>query len=254
MAQCPYTLKCNQSRCGAEFCIRRTKLDELYKASGLADAQKVRIALDADPVDYVAFTKLKQLEDNITEFVKQGFNLYLHSANTGNSKTTWSIRMVQSYFSDNWAKLDLSCHVLFISIPSYLIALKRNMNTPDEYALFINKNVYDADLVIWDDIGTKFASEYDIEQLFNILNRRIQNGKANIFTSNLSDIELVSALGTRLASRISQGSINIELFGQDKRSLKYKNLFTTDIVENKIEENKAEEVKIEEVVGGDKND
>ena len=47
---------------------------------------------------------------------------------------------------------------------------------------------------------------------------------------------------------------NIELFGQDKRSLKYKNLFTTDIVENKIEENKAEEVKIEEVVGGDKND
>ena len=229
MAQCPYynDQKCNHSRCNDAFCIRRTKLDELYKASGLAENQKVRITLhiDDDETDLNEFRQLAEIERNINTFVENGYNLYLHSANTGNSKTSWSVRMIQAYLANNWAKLDLSCHVLFISIPSYLVALKRNMNTPDEYAIFINKNVYDAELVVWDDIGTKFASEYDMEQLFNILNRRIQNGKSNIFTSNLSDQELVTALGARLASRISQDSINIELHGADKRNLKYKNFF-----------------------------
>ena len=232
MTQCPYYTdqKCNHSRCNDTFCIRRTKLDELYRASSLSENQKVRIVLnlDDDGTDLNEFRQLAEIERNINTFVENGYNLYLHSANTGNSKTSWAVRMIQAYLANNWAKLDLSCHVLFISIPSYLVALKRNMNTPDEYAMFINKNVYDAELVVWDDIGTKFASEYDMEQLFNILNRRIQNGKSNIFTSNLSDQELVTALGPRLASRISQDSINIELHGADKRNLKYKNFFDTN--------------------------
>ena len=44
-------------------------------------------------------------------------------------------------------------------------------------------------------------------------------GKSNIFTSNLGKRELSNALGERLASRICNKSIDIELQGADKRYL-----------------------------------
>ena len=44
-------------------------------------------------------------------------------------------------------------------------------------------------------------------------------GKSNIFTSNLGKRELTNALGERLASRICNKSIDIELKGSDKRFL-----------------------------------
>ena len=43
--------------------------------------------------------------------------------------------------------------------------------------------------------------------------------KSNIFTSNLGKRELANALGERLASRICNTSIDIELNGADKRYL-----------------------------------
>ena len=47
----------------------------------------------------------------------------------------------------------------------------------------------------------------------------MDNGKSNIFTSNLEEAKLTAALGERLASRICHKSIDIELHGSDKRYL-----------------------------------
>ena len=47
----------------------------------------------------------------------------------------------------------------------------------------------------------------------------MDNGKSNIFTSNLGSKELANSLGERLASRICNKSIDIELHGSDKRYL-----------------------------------
>lgn len=230
MDKCPYYVTCNHRACDDLVCVKKCKLNELYSLAGLSEKQKIRISLKVDEnvetSDLAAFTKLSDIEKNINTFVEKGFNLYLHSSTCGNGKTSWAVRLVQVYFNQNWAKLDLSCHVLFISTPSYLNALKRNMNTRDEYAIFVNQNVFEADLVVWDDIASKSGSEYDLDQLFNVLNRRMQSGKANIFTSNLNDTELYSALGPRLASRISRESINIELKGTDKRNLGYQELWS----------------------------
>jgi len=230
MDKCPYYASCSHKTCDDMICIKKCKLDELYKASDLSEKQKIKeiLRIDDDNRDLEAFTLLADIEKNINRFVNEGFNLYLHSSICGNGKTSWATRLVQAYFNQNWAKLDISCHVLFISTPSYLNALKRNMSVRDEYAMFINQHIYDAELVVWDDIASKNGSEYDLDQLFNVLNRRLQSGKANIFTSNLKDEELYNALGPRLASRISRESINIELFGKDKRNLKYQGLWSVN--------------------------
>ena len=137
----------------------------------------------------------------------------------GNGKTEWALKIVQSYINKIWFKSDLSCPALFISVPRFLLALKDNLSVKSEYVEYIKHNIYNCPIVIWDDIGTKAVTSFESENLFSIIDNRISNNKANIFTSNLSDDELHKFLGDRLASRICNKDMNIEFVGADKRGL-----------------------------------
>ena len=129
--------------------------------------------------------------------------------------------MVEAYFNKIWLKSELKCKVLFISVPRFLLELKSNISEKSEYVEHINENVLDCDLVVWDDIATKLGTEFELSHLLSIIDTRINNGKSNMFTSNLSGVELNKALGDRLYSRIQNYSdVVIELQGKDKRGIK----------------------------------
>lgn len=218
---CPYKNNCNGIDCNKEFCMKKYRLDTLYEASLLSPVQREykKLHTDADGTDVNEFTKLAQLEKVVDKFVQQGANLYIHSYTCGNGKTSWAIRFINSYINKIWMRSNLECQALFISVPRYLLALKENISGYSEYATFINKNVLTADLVVWDDIAAKSGSEFELNHLLNAINTRMDAGKSNIFTSNLGKRELTNALGERLASRICNKSIDIELQGADKRYL-----------------------------------
>ena len=218
---CPYKNKCNGVDCDKDFCMRKYRLDCLYDNSLLTDRQRQvgKLFTDQDGTDLHEFQKLANLEKNVEEFVSAGANLYIHSYNCGNGKTSWSIRLMMAYFGKIWYKSNFSCQALFISVPRYLLALKESISGKNEYADFVNKHVLDADLVVWDDIATKVGTEFELNHLLNMINTRMDNGKSNVFTSNLGGKELANSLGERLASRICNKSIDIELHGADKRYL-----------------------------------
>jgi DNA replication protein DnaC len=100
-----------------------------------------------------------------------------------------------------------------------MLAIKDNIDEKSEYVSYIKKNVFNADIVIWDEIGTKSLTVFEQENIMSLINARIDAGKSNIYTSNLTDEELLKAVGKRLHSRISLTSKNIELKGKDKRGL-----------------------------------
>lgn len=81
----------------------------------------------------------------------------------------------------------------------------------------LNRDIDDADLVVWDDVGTKPGSEYELNQLLSRIDKRIYNHKSNIFTTNHGPAQLEALLGPRLKSRICNASEDIELHGTDKR-------------------------------------
>lgn len=211
---------CNQKDCGS-FCIRYFKLKYLYENAliPLNQRKHVKFVLDSTCADREAFTKLKNISDNIEDFVKEGKNLYIHSTQCGNGKTQWGLRMVQSYFNNIWYKSDLTCRALFIHVPTFLISLKDNISTKNDYIEHIKKYVLDCDLILWDEIGTKNSTEFEMENLLSIINTRLNNKKANIYTSNLNGNELQAKIGSRLYSRIVNLSEDIEFFSFDKRGL-----------------------------------
>lgn len=203
------------------FCPRLFRMNYLYDQSlmSLKQRQHTPLRLDEDKSDLEAFNKLKSIEENIEKFVDTGSNLYIHSPISGNGKTEWSLRLLQSYIGKIWFKSDLRCRVLFINVPRYLISLKESISTPSEYVDHIKKHIFDADIVVFDELGIKAATTFEYENLLNFINTRIDLGKTNIYTSNLNSQELMDRLGSRLYSRILNMSVNIELRGADKRGL-----------------------------------
>ena len=220
MSTCYLYDNCNHKECD-RFCLRKYKMDSLYTAALISESQKKRISLrvDADGTDLEQFKQLAAIENDIVNFVKEGKNLYLHSANCGNGKSSWSIRLAQAYFNKIWARSEVKCRVLFISVPRYLLAIKDNISNRNAYAEYIKENVLEADLVIFDDLAAKMGSEFELTHLLNIIDNRISLGKSNIYTSNLNRQQLYTALGERLTSRVANMSIDIELRGADKRVL-----------------------------------
>jgi DNA replication protein DnaC len=188
----------------------------------MTESQKQHIVLrvDHDGTDLEQFKQLAAIEQDIVNFISNGKNLYLHSANCGCGKTSWSLRLTEAYFNKIWARSETKCRVLFISVPRFLLALKDNITAKSSYVEYIKENVFEADLVIWDDIAAKMGSEFELTHLLNIIDNRLALGKSNIYTSNLNRQQLYTALGERLTSRIANMSIDIELFGSDKRILK----------------------------------
>ena len=213
--------ECSRVDCDKPFCIRRYKLEQLYSMSLLSDKQRQRIGLqvDEDNTDLAEFKKLAEIANNIGKFVADGQNLYLHSSTCGNGKSSWAIRMIQEYFESIWLETSLGCKAMFISVPRFLLALKENITERSEYVAFIRAHVLEADLVVWDDIAAKVGTDFELNHLLSLIDGRIAQGKSNIYTSNLNPQEIMSALGSRLQSRICNCSIDIELHGKDKRAI-----------------------------------
>ena len=222
MCNCWLKDNCKQLHCKDEGgCLILFKLNYLYEQANISEKLRkhVDLRIDADGTDYKEFIKLKEIQDDIVNFVERGKQLYIHSSIAGNGKTSWSLRLVQAYFKKIWLKTELRCRALFINVPSFLLALKDNISNKNDYVRHIKENIFNADLVIWDDIGTKSATQFEHENLLSMIDQRIGSGKCNIFTSNLNDAEMHEALGDRLASRICNLGINIEFKGGDKRNI-----------------------------------
>ena len=201
------------------FCIKLFKLDYLYNEALMSDEQRkyVSLYIDADGTDREQFLQLKQVELNIEQFVDSGSSLYIYSHNCGNGKTAWSLRLLQSYFNAIWHKCDLNCKALFINVPRFLLNLKDSISNHNEYIEHIKANILNADMVVWDEIGTKAVTEFEHEHLLSLINARIDSNKSQVFTSNLQPDELRDAVGERLYSRVVNLSTIIELRGSDKR-------------------------------------
>ena len=143
MFDCFMYSSCNHIDCD-KFCMRKYKLEYLYKQSLLPESKWKRMPLlvDQDGTDYDKFSQLAQIENDIVSFVQEGKNLYIHSHICGNSKTSWSIRLLTSYLNKIWPTTDLSCRALFISVPRFLLALKDNISVKSDYVDHIKQNIF----------------------------------------------------------------------------------------------------------------
>ena len=186
-----------------------------FDNSGLPKSKYMPIRLSPQSNDRRAFERLADIREDIDEFVEQGRNLYICGKTPGNGKTSWAIKMLQTYFVYVSEGNIFNVKGMFVSVPDLLLKMK-DFNNPlsNEY----KENLKSCDLLILDDIAVTGISQYDYLQLFTLIDGRMLSGKSIIFTSNVTSLkELENAIGERLASRIWGNSTVIEIKGGDMR-------------------------------------
>lgn len=209
---CWYKDVCTYDHC--VNCIRYSEMKYLMENSGLSKKRQKPIALNGNN-DSKAFQILADIKNDIVNFVDNGESLYIYSEYTGNGKTSWAIKLLLKYFDNVWAGNGFRIRGYFQHVPTLFTTLKDFSKNHDSL-----KNILaTTDLVVWDDIASTKLSDYDIQQLLIIIDQRVAEGLANIYTGNLTSHEaLRSALGDRLASRIWNMSTLIEFKGKDRRA------------------------------------
>lgn len=227
--ECIYKSSCKKKDCDIwqditnNFCMRYFKIDKILDNAMLSPKQRkdIKLVLDSDKSDYNSYATLNKFKESIMNNIEDNVNLYIYSEITGNGKTSWAIKLLTEYVKKNWINIQINSRpVLFINVPQYLLELKLNIRSQSEYVQIVQDNFLKADLIVWDDIGTKTASDFELEYLLSMIdNRQRLERKIDIYTSNIIPTELQKYVGDRLASRILNTSQLIEFKGQDKRGL-----------------------------------
>lgn len=199
-------------------CHRYLEMKYLIDNCGMPNADKYIKPLTPEEIDLPSFIKLKNLKDDILNFVENGENLYIVSENFGNGKTTWSLKLLYKYFDEVWCGNGFKPRGYFIYVPEFLNQLKlidfRNSSEYKNLCRIINT----VDLVVWDDIASSNLTNSDHVNLSSFIDSRMLKGKSNIFTGNLLSEELRQALGNRLHNRIWDNSKIVKFVGRGRRA------------------------------------
>jgi DNA replication protein DnaC len=187
-----------------ESCLRRAEINFLLFSSLIPPAKQKRFTFDLSGSDSHSYDTLLKIGEDISNFVSQGKNLVIQSANTGNGKTTWAIQLMLAYFDKVWAGNGFMPRGYFIHVPTYLTKYK-NFNDSAEFQE-IKDNISTIDLIILDDLGAYKTSEFDNSILNSLVDQRLLNEKSIITTTNLDADNLKAAVGQRIVDRLWNSS------------------------------------------------
>ena len=98
----------------------------------------------------------------------------------------------------------VSENVKFVTAPELLLEIKKTFT---DSSITTESDVIDrysnADLLILDDLGSEKTTEFAIQSLYLVIDRRNRNMRPTIITTNLSLKEIEEKLDARIASRLS---------------------------------------------------
>ena len=132
----------------------------------------------------------------------------LFTGPTGCGKTHLAIATYRELIKEN-----RDGETLFITTPELLLEIratfntKKNIDDPDQTEGQVIDKYSKVELLILDDLGSEKTSDFTIQSLYLIIDRRNRNLKPTIITTNLSLQEIEEKLDARIASRLSDMTV-----------------------------------------------
>ena len=165
---------------------------------------------------YDNMVKVKQIcVDLIEKFDTEKESLLL-TGQTGVGKTFLCNCIAKELLDNGFTVLYFTAHQLF--------KLFEESRFHREDMLDDSKNLlnmlFDADMLIIDDLGTESISTITISDLFNVINSRYLNQTSTLISTNLTYKQLTERYTDRIISRIFGQYTTLKLYGDDFRKLK----------------------------------
>lgn len=144
------------------------------------------------------------------DFSRRSPSLLLYGK-TGLGKTHLSLAIAGKAAEEGYGVIYSSAQNLFNKLEKDKFG-KADANTEEA--------ILDCDLLIIDDLGAEFTTQFTVSALYNIVNSRELEGKPTIISTNLMPEQLTKAYGERIASRILSNYVMLYFDGSDIRQIK----------------------------------
>ncbi len=147
------------------------------------------------------------------DFSEKSPSLFMHGA-TGLGKTHLSLAIANEVINKGYG-------VIYGSSPNLFGQLEKehfSRQNPNERTF--EQEVLESDLLIIDDLGVEFSSQFTVSCIYNIINSRMLSGKPTIISTNLTPEELEDKYTQRITSRIIGSFISLKFIGRDIRQLR----------------------------------
>lgn len=144
------------------------------------------------------------------DFSRHSPSLLLYGK-TGLGKTHLSLAIAGKAVEEGYGVIYSSAQNLFNKLEKDKFG-KADTNTEE--------TILDCDLLIIDDLGAEFTTQFTVSALYNIVNSRELEGKPTIISTNLMPEQLTKAYGERIASRILSDYVMLYFDGSDIRQIK----------------------------------
>ena len=162
--------------------------------------------------NYDLMSRVFNFCQNYAEKFNEHSKSILMKGATGLGKTHLSLAIANEVIKKGYG-------VIYASAPSLVSKLEKNYfsNNDDDSAFSI---LVDCDLLIIDDLGTEFHSQFGVSQFYNIFNSRMLSNKPIIINTNLSVKELENNYSQRFVSRICGNAQQLNFKGKDIRAIR----------------------------------
>lgn len=207
-------------------CLIQTLINRAYKMSNIENILKkenfdtfnINIFPD-DPFEGESMTPKENMEsisnicvDYVNNFNENNEENLLFYGSTGLGKTFMCNCIAK-------ALLDMNKIVIYQTAFKILEIIERRRfgRDADRFDDSQYNLLFDADLLIIDDLGTEMSNTFTNAEIFNIVNTRLINCTKTIISTNLTPKEISDTYTDRVFSRVLEKFIPLRFFGPDLR-------------------------------------
>ena len=199
-----------------EKLLKKSAFDELAKACPLKISKfdDFNPSIQKDPVARERIGKIyTECIKYADDFDTDSPNIFLYGE-TGLGKTHLSLAIAGKVIEKGYGVIYGSTQNLFSKLE------REHFGRSEEPDGTTEEKLLCCDLLILDDLGAEFTTQFTVSALYNIINTRIAKELPTIINSNVSVDKLEKDYGPRITSRIMGEYIMLEFIGNDVRQLK----------------------------------
>ena len=209
-------------------CLKQQLIDYAYDISNMRSLIENQ-TFDNFDFSFYRDTKIPNLNmserENIEEIVsrcinfcknpEQARNLFFYGQ-PGLGKTFLSSAVAKEMLDRGYTVIYSGASRLFASYDDYRFG---RMSNPEDFEDML-RLIYDADLLIIDDLGVEMSGPSAFQFLFDLMNDRILHNKRMIISTNLTIDEMSKKYTTRISSRLHENFDCLRFVGNDIRTQK----------------------------------
>lgn len=200
-------------------CLLQEEIDDLFEFSGLSRPQREQIFAAFDLTLYPQADR-PNMEMVLAECRRFAADLaagrptdnLLLMGEVGLGKTFLASAIVNEVVAQRKV-------AVYFTFPEFTDLLRRERFSNNEDRGAALQRLLDTDLLVLDDLAAEKVSDWVAQELFNVLNHRINRGLPLVVSTNLTLAELSDLYGDRIYSRLIGSSDVLRLSGQDVRLL-----------------------------------